>query len=302
MATQPEYGVTAMLQRSRPLRLSPQVVPKPWGRLAGQAGLGDWGRRVVDGGETRIGEIIHHMPIAAMRGEAQLLVKTLFTSQALSVQVHPGRGAGGEAGPVAGKDEAWVVLAAEPGAVIGLGLETDCAPERLRAAALDGSIGALLHWHPCAAGDVFFTPAGTIHAIGAGVTLFEFQQNFDVTYRLYDHGRGRSLQLDEALAVADCSAWAPPAPLAAPSSRRQRLVGGPSFVLERLRLSGGATVRPERARPAWLAVVSGEGHIGGEGFGSGDVWFCEDAAELHGDAELLVAYAGADPAAALWQD
>jgi mannose-6-phosphate isomerase len=74
-------------------------------------------------------------------------------------------------------------------------------PEQLRAASLDGSIESLLEWHPVKAGDFFYSPAGTIHAIGAGVALIEVQQNLDLTYRLYDYGRPRELHLDEGVAA-----------------------------------------------------------------------------------------------------
>ena len=70
-------------------------------------------------------------------------------------------------------------------------------------AALDGSIVELLDWRPVSAGDFLAVPAGTIHAIGGGISLVEIQQNSDVTYRLYDYGRPRELHLEDALAVAN---------------------------------------------------------------------------------------------------
>ncbi|MGC7532480.1 hypothetical protein ACPWML_26035, partial [Pandoraea pneumonica] len=84
------------------------------------------------------------------------------------------------------------------------------AKDRLRAAAKDGSIVALLDWKPVRAGDFWYAPAGTIHAIGAGLSLIEIQQNVDVTYRLYDYGSNRELHLDEAVEAAR------PAPYEAP--------------------------------------------------------------------------------------
>ena len=74
-----------------------------------------------------------------------------------------------------GKDEAWVVLAAEPHATIGIGLRRVLTPDELRAAALDGSIEQLLDWRTVDPGDVYYSPSGTIHAIGPGVTLVEIQ-------------------------------------------------------------------------------------------------------------------------------
>ena len=84
----------------------------------------------------------------------------------------------------------------------GLASSAKSTRTSLRAAALDGSIEQLMDWRAVRAGDFVFVPAGTIHAIGAGISLLEFQQNSDVTYRLYDYGRPRDLHLDEGLRVA----------------------------------------------------------------------------------------------------
>ena len=116
-----------------------------------------WGRRVLPPGFVRppgdapIGEIWFEPPAGA-----PLLVKYLFTSERLSVQVHPDDEAAGARGFPRGKDEAWFVLDAEPGAAIGLGLVREVTREALRAAALDGGIEALLDWRPVARGDIFY--------------------------------------------------------------------------------------------------------------------------------------------------
>ncbi len=185
-----------------PQRLQPQAHAKAWGRR----GVSPWGLGLT-GAALTIGEIHHAQP---GHDDPELLVKTLFTGERLSIQVHPDCVAAARLGLKRGKDEAWVVLAAEPGAVIGLGLAEAMDADTLRAAAIDGSIVERLLWHACAPGDVFFTPAGTIHAIGAGVTLFEVQQNNDITWRLYDYGRNRGLHLDTGPWNAATDAWAPP--------------------------------------------------------------------------------------------
>src|SRR3546814_12489435 len=87
--------------------------------------------------------------------------------------------------------------------MIGLGLKKSTSRAALRLAAMDGSIMELVDWRPAAAGDFYYSPAGTIHALGASLVLVEVQQNVDATYRLYDYGRERELHLDEAVAVAD---------------------------------------------------------------------------------------------------
>ena len=130
--------------------------------------------------------------------EPRLLVKFLFTSEKLSVQVHP---SDSDSGP--GKTEMWHVLRAGPEASLALGFVRPLSHDEARAAAVSGEIERLLRWYPAHPGDTFFVPAGTVHAIGAGIALCEIQQYSDVTYRLYDYGRPRELHLDAALAVAD---------------------------------------------------------------------------------------------------
>jgi mannose-6-phosphate isomerase len=116
-----------------------------------------------------------------------LLVKLLFTSDNLSVQVHPDDDyAGKHHDGSRGKTEMWHILRAEPDAKIALGMRTKVTEEELREAALTGGIMALLDWIPVRPGDTFFIPAGTIHAIGGGIALCEVQQLSDITYRLFD--------------------------------------------------------------------------------------------------------------------
>jgi len=210
------------------MRLDGRKVERPWGR----------------GG---IGEIWFEAP----DGRAlPLLVKYLFTSERLSVQVHPDDAAARARGLAHGKDECWYVLAAEPGARIGLGFTQELGAEAVRKAALDGSIEEALGWHAVEAGDFLSVPAGTVHAIGAGLTLIEVQQPSDVTYRLYDYGRARELHLDEAIAVADRGPWRQP--------RRRGggvLLEGPHFAVARL-APGDADPFPDR--PRFLLPLGGE--------------------------------------------
>ncbi|WP_420384129.1 class I mannose-6-phosphate isomerase [Novosphingobium sp.] len=149
---------------------------------------------------TRIGEIWFERPVQL----PSLLVKYIFTSEKLSVQVHPDDAqalAAGEADT--GKEECWLVIAAEPGAALGIGFRQAIDRDAMRAAALDGAIEDLLVWHQVQPGDFFYIPANTVHAIGAGVSLIEIQQNSDITYRLYDYGRPRPLHLDAGIAVSN---------------------------------------------------------------------------------------------------
>jgi mannose-6-phosphate isomerase len=133
-----------------------------------------------------------------------ILVKHLIASEKLSVQVHPD----GECG--VGKTEMWHILSAAPGAQIALGFTQQVGAEALRAAAASGEIESLLRWIPVSASETYFIPAGTVHAIGGGITLCEIQQNSDITYRLYDYGRPRELHLDRALEAVNLDAWRHP--------------------------------------------------------------------------------------------
>lgn len=180
------------------MKLKTHLVEKPWGRdvlpapfdgMAAHAGLAG----------KQVGEVWFepedgtHLP---------LLVKYIFTSERLSVQVHPTDAQGHARGLPGGKTECWYILAAEPDACLGLGTVRPLAAEELRAAALDGSIETLMDWKPVKPGEFYFVPAGTVHAIGPGVSLVEIQQNVDVTYRLYDYGRPRELHLDDGVDVS----------------------------------------------------------------------------------------------------
>src|SRR5437870_4395620 len=142
-----------------------------------------------------------------------LLFKFLDCQRDLSVQVHPNDAAAARLTPPdLGKTEAWIVLDAQPGSRIYAGLKTGCSEATLRRAFDDGSVEDCLHSFEPQPGDCIFMPAGTVHALGAGLLIAEIQQASDTTYRLYDWGRTgpdgkpRPLHVDEALRVIDYSA------------------------------------------------------------------------------------------------
>jgi len=163
----------------------------------------------------------------------ELLVKYLFTSEKLSVQCHPNDGQAEAAGLGRnGKEECWLVVAAEEGATLGVGFREEIGAEAMRTAALDGSIEDLLVWHEVQAGDYFVIPAGTVHAIGPGCSIIEVQQNSDITYRLYDYGRPRGLHLDDGIAVANGAPHPESLRGSIPASGHASLVDGPHFRLD----------------------------------------------------------------------
>ena len=171
-----------------------QAVRKPWG----VTDLRPWSD--IDGSGGAVGELWFHRPNQTAPASA-LLLKLLFTSEPLSIQVHPDDAFARSIGLPNGKTEAWYILSALPGAQVAAGLKRHLSPEQLRASIADGSIADLVQWRPVAKGDVVFVPAGTIHAIGAGIVLAEIQQHSDATYRLFDFGRQRELHADKAVAV-----------------------------------------------------------------------------------------------------
>lgn len=200
-------------------QLETRMVAKVWGRYHLPAPF-------AAPSVERIGEIWFEPPPEI----PQVLVKYLFTSEKLSVQVHPSdaNALPGEAG----KEECWLVLDAEPDARLAIGFEREVTPEEIAAAARDGSIEQLLTWHPASAGDLFYLPAGTVHAIGPGLALVEVQQNSDTTFRLYNYGHPRALHLERAIAAADGRPYA--AEHRRNISNGPALVNGPHFRLDRI--------------------------------------------------------------------
>lgn len=227
--------------------------------------------------------------------DSALLIKYLFTSAKLSIQVHPSDQQARAIGHPRGKDEAWYVISAEPGAVIGAGFEKALTAEELRAAALDGSIDSLMTWHKVKPGDFFYVPAGTVHAIGAGVSLLEIQQNVDLTYRLFDYGRPRELQLEEGLAVSK------PEPFAhcqrdVAAAPRVILAAGLKLVIERLTGPSDQAIVATGEAPAWLIPIAGECRIDDTTLPVGSVWLTDTLTkvQLGPDDCLIAAAAGSE--------
>jgi len=206
------------------VKLKRKTVAKPWGQFELPEIFGGTQKR-------QIGEIWFEPPEGVT---PSLMVKYLFTSEKLSIQVHPNDRLARRAGLPHGKEECWYILDAEPDAVLGIGLTKTVSDTKLRAAAVLGEIEQLIDWKPVKAGDFYYIPAGTIHAIGAGVTLIEVQQNIDITYRLYDYGRPRELHLDDAIAVAKPKQYDMAGHQFISNDQSQLMVDGPHFRLFQL--------------------------------------------------------------------
>jgi len=200
-----------------PFRLKPVFAERIWGRTnlkpwfeetgtsarVGEAWLTGPECIILDGehaGRT-LGDLAQQCTGSLGDGEFPLLVKLLFPEDKLSVQVHPDNAEAQAKGQKRGKTECWYVLDADVGATVACGLKPGIGVEDLERGAADGSMEQMLEMIPVQTGDMIFVDAGTVHAIGPGVTLLEVQQTCDVTYRLFDYGRPRELHLREGLAV-----------------------------------------------------------------------------------------------------
>ncbi|MDX3967654.1 MAG: class I mannose-6-phosphate isomerase [Bradyrhizobium sp.] len=278
---------------------SVRVVCKPWG----VADIRPWSRIDISG--DTVGELWFDRVDKDAPGSA-LLLKLLFTSQPLSIQVHPDDEFARAIDLPNGKTEAWYILSAAPGARVALGLKRRLTSQALRAAIRDGSMAGLMQWRPVATGDFIFVPGGTIHAIGAGIVLAEIQQRSDTTFRLFDFGRCRELHEDDAVAASDAG---PLRVQSAPwrlADARRILVASPQFVLERIDLQPNSHWALDTDRETWILVIEGKGRIGRTNATMGDAIFIEaDCLGIEvgpNGMSGLVAYPGPDPLVSLLQD
>ena len=230
------------------------VVRKPWG----STDLRPWSDKHDD---VRVGELWFQRTTIAAPSSA-LLLKLLFTNERLSIQVHPDDAFARSIGLDHGKTEAWYILSAAPDAKIAVGLKRQLTTPQFRASIEDGTISDLIQWRGVRKDDFIFVPAGTIHAIGAGLVIAEIQQRSDTTFRLFDYGRQRELHVDHAVAVANAGPEeSQPAPRRLTEARTM-LVASPPFVLERIDLAANSSWELRADHETWLLVLEGNARIG----------------------------------------
>jgi mannose-6-phosphate isomerase len=270
--------------RPAPFRLAPWFSERVWGRRD----LRPWyGEEATAGRRQPVGEawltgphcVVETGPMAGRTlqevcgaEEFPLLVKMLFPGDKLSVQVHPDDAQAQAMGQARGKTECWYVLEAEPGAAVGLGLKEGATAEQVRAAVGAGSLEDLMQWLPVSTGDMVFVDAGTIHAIGPGVVLLETQQTCDVTFRLYDYGRGRELHLEQGLAVMKMETRAGKVPArkmdgagSGGASSFVRLIEQRYFVVDRFEVGPEGEVAVPTLGAGCLVGLKGAGTVEAEG-------------------------------------
>ncbi len=279
----------------RPVTLQPRLDPKPWGgrllevwgiplppgETIGEALLTDPEATVASGSlpGTPLGELarrdaaawIGARGLVATGGQPifPLLVKLIDGQADLSIQVHPDDRAAAAAGLGTGKTEAYHILAAEPGSVIYLGIQPELRLEDFASSCLraNGSAAGCLRRVPAEVGMTVLIPAGTPHALGAGILIYEIQQPSNVTFRLDDWGRvdaagmARALHHREGLALVDPLSRPEPiprVPLGDATADRALLVATPYFALERIALAEDAAVRLAPVdSPQVLTLVAG---------------------------------------------
>ena len=205
------------------------------------------------------------------------LTKFIDAREKLSVQVHPSDEYALKNEGQYGKTEMWYVVEADEGAGLYMGLERRANPDEFLAAVKDGSVENLLSFKPVKAGDVFFVPSGTIHAIGAGVVIFEIQQNSTLTYRLYDYmrrdkaGNLRELHVEKAMSVCDLDVYKE-----APRVENSPEIIGKCEYFETAKYKLNFTNLPlfvDESSFLSVTCVGGEGTIEGEKISKGDSFF-----------------------------
>ncbi len=173
-----------------------------------------------------------------------LLIKILDAKETLSLQVHP---PASEAAALGGepKTEMWVIAAAAPGACLYAGVTQGTTRDSFAAALADGTVAELVPQLPVQEGDFIFIPSGRLHAIGAGLLIFEIQQNSDTTYRVFDwnrmglDGKPRTLHVEESLR---CINFADTAPALGQPAADGLLTACDSFVVHRREAAPGSAV------------------------------------------------------------
>ncbi|MBZ5514148.1 MAG: class I mannose-6-phosphate isomerase [Acidobacteriia bacterium] len=221
-----------------------------------------------------------------------ILAKYIYTSDWLSVQVHPDDEQARRYDPGSpGKCEMWYIVGAERNGKILLGVKKGVTREELRAAFEKGASRDCLHRLRPKPGEAIYVPAGTVHALGPGLVLFEVEQNSDLTYRLDDFGRPgldgrpRPLHLDKGLAVAKLAAPAhrdlPRVELREPYGLRRLVLACRHFALEKLTLGRRGVFEGSPQQVEVLSIIGGEGLIetreGWLGFRTGDTWLVPPA-------------------------
>ncbi len=252
-------------------KFEPIWVPKPWGgeswlisavgnRLSVVAEGPDAGltlpQLIERHGAALVGDRIFH----EFNGKFPLLLKIIVADEDLSVQVHPNDLAASrlEGYGAKGKTEMWYATSTAPGSTILSGLRPGVTRQQYLEAEGTDTIMELLNRYDVHDDDVFFLPAGRVHAIGAGCRMIEIQQSSDITYRIYDYGRPRELHLEKA---REAITWPPRGDYRVPmdhTAEKTNLVVCNSFVVDRYILTEPTDVKGMDGSFSILTMLSGD--------------------------------------------
>jgi mannose-6-phosphate isomerase len=196
-----------------------------------------------------------------------LLAKFLFPHEKLSVQVHPDDEQARRVGQPWGKTECWYVAHANPGSQIALGLKAGTTVAQFQQAIQEKRAEELLNWLDVHAGDMIYVAGGTVHTLGPGSVIVEIQQQSDTTYRLYDYGRGRELNLKEGMAAVKERTTSgkvirpAPAKIHGSNNRHELLVAAPYFVVDRFEAKDAfqLSTRDDAGKSSVQILVATEG-------------------------------------------
>ncbi|MDR1671633.1 MAG: class I mannose-6-phosphate isomerase [Alistipes sp.] len=206
-----------------PLQFRPRLKERLWGSESWEISAVEGDVSVATNGflkgnslaeivEVYMGDLVGDKVFTKFGEEFPLLIKFIDAKDRLSVQVHPGDELAAVRHGAFGKTEMWVIVSSAPGARLFIGFKPGVTRQAYVEAVADGTVGDLLNEIPVRPGDAFFIPAGTVHAIGEGITLAEIQQTSDITYRIFDWnrtddgGRPRELHTELALDAIDFAA------------------------------------------------------------------------------------------------
>lgn len=242
-------------------------------------------------------QLIGTRPLARYGADFPLLIKFIDANDRLSIQVHPDDAYAHTheaATGFHGKTEAWYILSADPGAEIIYGLNQSVDRATFAQLVQEGSLEQVLQRVPVRAGDMIFVPAGTLHAINEGITLFEIQEKSDLTYRVYDYGRReaatgqpRTLHIEKALDVMQMTpsprVKQAPVPLE-PDNTRLLMVACSFFALEQWLLTTERRLTTQPASFETVTLLAGAGTLS---------WPAGTLSLKHGDSVVLPATLGA---------
>ena len=236
--------------------------------------------------EKELGENVKGFPFFPV------LIKFIDAKENLSVQVHPSDKYALKHENSFGKTEMWYIVEAEQGAGIYLGFDRDVTKEEYEAAIKENRLTEILNFYEVQAGECYFIPSGTIHAIGKGCLICEIQQNSNLTYRVYDYGRKdkngneRELHIDKALKVTNLKKFAP-------TAFEDCLGKSEYFTVKKYEIEGELQLTADESSFQCVTCVKGNGFIEAMEIKQGDSFFIPanyGKYHLAGNLKIILTY------------